>query len=55
MLKRFSISLEEELLAQFDAFIRSRGYVNRSEAVRDLIRRDFVNGEWERTARWSAW
>lgn len=47
MLKRFSISLEEELLAQFDAFIRSRGYVNRSEAVRDLIRRDFVNDEWE--------
>ena len=45
MLKRFSISLEEELLAQFDAFIRSRGYVNHSEAVRDLIRRDFVNGE----------
>ena len=36
MLKRFSISLEEELLAQFDAFIRSRGYVNRSWNL-DLI------------------
>ncbi len=47
MLKRFSISLDEQLLEQFDAFIRERGYVNRSEAVRDLIRKEFVNEQWE--------
>ena len=47
MLRRFSVSLEEELLQQFDSFIRERGYVNRSEAVRDLIRKEFISEEWE--------
>ena len=35
---RFSVSLDTELLAAFDAHIASRGYENRSEAVRDMIR-----------------
>ncbi len=47
MLKRFSISLEEELLALFDRFIAARQYDNRSEAVRDLIRKALVRREWE--------
>lgn len=47
MLRRFSVSLEEQLLEQFDTFIRERGYVNRSEAVRDLIRKEFVSEQWE--------
>ncbi|NLZ16129.1 MAG: nickel-responsive transcriptional regulator NikR [Desulfobulbaceae bacterium] len=47
MLKRFSISLEEQLLERFDAYISEHGYVNRSEAVRDLIRKEFVGAEWE--------
>ena len=47
MLRRFSVSLEEELLEQFDSYIRERGYVNRSEAVRDLIRKEFISEEWE--------
>lgn len=47
MLKRFSVSLEEELLDRFDAYISEHGYVNRSEAVRDLIRKEFVGAEWE--------
>lgn len=37
-MQRFTISLDDELAAQFDTFIAARGYVNRSEAVRDLIR-----------------
>jgi CopG family nickel-responsive transcriptional regulator len=36
-LQRFTISLDDELAAQFDGLIASKGYVNRSEAVRDLI------------------
>ena len=48
MLKRFSISLEEELLARFDAYIETKGYSNRSEAIRDLIRKTQVSEEWER-------
>lgn len=47
MLKRFSISLDEQLLEQFDGYIHPRGYSNRSEAVRDLIRKVLVNEEWE--------
>ena len=35
---RFSVSLDTELLAAFDAHIADRGYDNRSEAVRDMIR-----------------
>ena len=35
---RITISLDEELAAAFDEFIAARSYVNRSEAVRDLIR-----------------
>ncbi len=47
MLRRFSVSLDEELLQQFDRYIRERGYVNRSEALRDLIRKEFISEEWE--------
>lgn len=47
MLKRFSVSLEDSLLDDFDLFIRKRKYSNRSEAVRDLIRKVFVREEWE--------
>jgi CopG family nickel-responsive transcriptional regulator len=47
MLKRFSVSLDESLLSQFDSYIQPRGYSNRSEAVRDLIRKVLVNEEWE--------
>jgi len=46
MLKRFSISLEEDLLAGFDRYISRHGYSNRSEAVRDLIRKALVTDEW---------
>ena len=41
MLKRFTISLDEKLLEQFDNAIKQRKYVNRSEAIRDLIRSAF--------------
>ena len=37
-MERFTISLAEDLAREFDALIASRGYENRSEAVRDLIR-----------------
>ena len=47
MLKRFSVSLEEQLLEQFDEYINTHGYSNRSEAVRDLIRARLINEEWE--------
>lgn len=47
MLKRFSISIEQNLLDIFDEHIQARQYNNRSEAIRDLIRKSFVKKEWE--------
>ena len=47
MLKRFSISLEEQLLTIFDEHIKAHSYNNRSEAIRDLIRKAFVKEEWQ--------
>ncbi len=37
-MERFTISLEQDLAADFDRLIRERGYTNRSEAVRDMLR-----------------
>ena len=37
-LSRTGISLEQDLLAGFDKLIARRGYKNRSEALRDMIR-----------------
>lgn len=47
MIKRFTISLDEKLLEQFDTAIKEQKYVNRSEAIRDLIRSSFVAEEWQ--------
>ncbi|HBE87902.1 MAG TPA: nickel-responsive transcriptional regulator NikR [Elusimicrobia bacterium] len=41
-LVRFGVSLEGELLRRFDAFIGAEGYDNRSKAIADLIRKDFI-------------
>ncbi len=46
MLERIGISLEDDLLAQFDHLIAAKGYVNRSEAIRDLIRDALVQRSW---------
>ncbi len=45
-LTRFGISIDERLLSQFDKMINNKGYVNRSEAIRDLIRAALVEEEW---------
>lgn len=38
-LARFGVSLEQELLDAFDAWSQRKGYANRSEALRHLIRK----------------
>src|SRR5580700_4029964 len=37
-LSRTGVSLDDDLLKEFDRLIAKRGYANRSEAIRDLIR-----------------
>lgn len=44
---RFGISMDEELLESFDRLIEQKGYANRSEAIRDLIRAAQVELDWE--------
>ncbi|AMM53390.1 nickel-responsive transcriptional regulator NikR [Pyrococcus kukulkanii] len=46
-LVRFGVSIPEELLEKFDRIIEEKGYANRSEAIRDLIRDFIVRHEWE--------
>src|SRR5580704_16791601 len=41
-LARIGVSLEHALLRNFDRLIGKKGYGNRSEAIRDLIRRHLV-------------
>jgi CopG family transcriptional regulator, nickel-responsive regulator len=41
-LTRFGVSMPEELVARFDLLITGQGYDNRSEAIRDLIRKALI-------------
>ncbi len=43
---RFGVSIDERLLDSFDKMIGDKGYSNRSEAVRDLIRNALVDDQW---------
>lgn len=47
-LARFGVSLREDLLLPFDELCRRKSYTNRSEAIRDLIRRALIQDEWKR-------
>jgi CopG family nickel-responsive transcriptional regulator len=38
-IERIGVSLDKKLLSMFDKLIAKQGYQNRSEAIRDLIRR----------------
>ena len=44
-LARIGVSIEQDLLDKFDKLITKRGYENRSEALRDLIRDTLVTEE----------
>ena len=46
-LARIGVAIDDELLSKFDDLIGRRGYTNRSEAFRDLIRDELVRKEWE--------
>ncbi len=47
-LRRFGISIEEDLLRRFDRLVLRRGFPNRSRAIRDLVRSALVDEEWQR-------
>ena len=39
---RFGVSIEPDLLKKYDKMIKKEGYSNRSEAIRDLIRKNLI-------------
>jgi CopG family nickel-responsive transcriptional regulator len=46
-LSRIGVAIDSVLLKKFDKLIGRRGYTNRSEAFRDLIREELVQEAWE--------
>ncbi|NIP28087.1 MAG: nickel-responsive transcriptional regulator NikR [Phycisphaerae bacterium] len=44
-IERIGVSLDKKLLAKFDKLIAKKGYPNRSEAIRDLIRRQLSSDQ----------
>lgn len=47
-LSRIGVAIDASLLSKFDDLISERGYTNRSEAFRDLIRDELVRQDWEK-------
>ncbi len=43
---RFGVSIPDDLLGKFVVLISEKGYTNRSEAIRDLIRDRLVEDQW---------
>jgi len=39
--------MEADLLGAFDALIERKGYTNRSEAIRDLVREKLIETQWQ--------
>ncbi len=40
MMRRLTISVDEDLADAFDVLVECKGYLNRSEAFRDLVRKE---------------
>lgn len=47
-LKRIGVSMEGDLLDKFDRLVDQKGYENRSEAIRDLVRDALMQQTWEK-------
>lgn len=47
-LKRFGVSLEEDLLNSLDQFVSERQFPNRSQAIRHLVKKNIIREKWEK-------
>lgn len=45
--RRFGVSLEEDLLEQLDSLVEKHAFPNRSQAIRYLIRNALVEESWQ--------
>lgn len=46
-LKRFGVSIPEDLLRKFDKLVQKKGYIGRSKAIQDAMRAYISQYEWE--------
>lgn len=44
---RFAVSLEQDLFSKLDELVRRHRYTNRSEFIRDLLRKKLVEDQWQ--------
>lgn len=46
-IKRFGVSLEENLLESLDQYVDENGFANRSQAIRFLIEKNVAEKKWQ--------
>ncbi|MDR1814966.1 MAG: nickel-responsive transcriptional regulator NikR [Tannerella sp.] len=46
-LKRFGVSLDEEILCALDGFVKDIGFANRSQAIRFLVEKNLAEQKWQ--------
>lgn len=46
-LKRFGVSLEDNLLDDLDRYVNDNGFANRSQAIRFLIEKNVAEKKWQ--------
>lgn len=46
-LKRFGVSLEEDILDALDDFVKYNGFANRSQAIRFLVEKNIAEKKWQ--------
>ena len=46
-LKRFGVSLEDDLLESLDQYVMENGFPNRSQAIRFLIEKNVAEKKWQ--------
>ena len=46
-IKRFGVSIEDELLESLDQYVTENGFANRSQAIRFLIEKNVAERKWQ--------
>ncbi|MDL2282690.1 nickel-responsive transcriptional regulator NikR [Parabacteroides sp. OttesenSCG-928-G06] len=46
-LKRFGVSLEDDLLESLDSYVQDNGFSNRSQAIRFLVEKNIAEQKWQ--------
>jgi CopG family nickel-responsive transcriptional regulator len=46
-IKRFGVSLEDELLESLDQLVKDNGFANRSQAIRFIVEKNVAEKKWQ--------